>query len=79
VLLACRSLDLQLEMLRVLERASDDVVERALTRLVRFKAQWSAPPSRSSDMPSAPPYPDHEALAAALRRPRGVGDPANQA
>jgi beta-N-acetylhexosaminidase len=67
VLLACRSLDLQLEMLRVLERAPDDVVERALVRLNAFKEKWSAAATVPSGPPAGPPYPAHEALATKLR------------
>lgn len=67
VLLACRSLDLQLEMLRALERAPDDVVEKSLVRLNDFKAKWSAPAIEATSTQPSPPYPEHEALAAKLR------------
>lgn len=67
VLLACRSLDLQLEMLRVLERAPDHLVERSLVRLDAFKAKWSAPATNATALEATPPYPEHEALAKQLR------------
>ncbi len=62
-LLICSEADFQEEALRLLERAPDRLVERAIERMVALKRAYARRLS-SLYCPSGPPYPEHQALAA---------------
>ncbi len=61
-LLICKMADLRNEALRLVEQASDELLEPAIARVLAFKDRFP-PPSGSG----APPYDDHRSLADALR------------
>jgi beta-N-acetylhexosaminidase len=74
VVLVCHTADLQEEMLRVLEKAPDRLVEKALERMVAFKQKWAT--DRVPAVTQGPPYPEHLRLAEELGwAPRAVHDP----
>lgn len=62
-LLVCRSLDLVVETLSRLEALPDPTIERAVERMVAFKAAFPPPPLPDPKSPPVTPYPEHEALA----------------
>ncbi len=62
-LLVCRSADLVEETLSRLEALPDPSIERALERMVAFKAAFPPPPLPDPNSPPVVPYPEHEALA----------------
>ncbi len=66
-LLVCKQIDLVREVLRLLERSPDALVERSIERMVAFKQRFPAPPVPERDTPR-PPYPDHRALAERVRK-----------
>ncbi len=63
-LLVCHQADLRDEMLGVLERAPDALVEASLERMIAFKRKWAR--SALDPVASGPPYPEHRELAARL-------------
>lgn len=66
-LLVCSRWDLAQEILQWLERAPDAMLERALERMVAFKARFGGPVSPEPDEFDPPPYPEHEALVERMR------------
>ena len=66
-LLVCRRSDLRDEVLALLESTPASLLERPLERMATFKRDYSG--GRGAG-PGAPPYPEHEALATALRNGR---------
>lgn len=64
--LVCHSLDVIEEVLQILERAPDRLLEVAIDRVLAFKESY--PPSMPAAQGEAepPPYPEHRALAEAL-------------
>ena len=70
VLLACKKSDLRAEMIRIVERLPDKVVEAAIGRVRAFKAEWVRAPDALIVDPHAldgPPWQAHETLAALVR------------
>lgn len=69
-LLVCSDLSLAGEVLRLLERAPDHRLEHPLRRWLALKERY-APAARlgADHRPAGPPYPEHQALAAAIERP----------
>ena len=69
-LLVCRDLSLVREVLALLERAPDRLLERGVERMVAFKERFVPPPLPQIDLPEElerPPYPEHRELAGRLR------------
>ena len=64
VVLVCHTEDLQDEMLRVLEKAPDSLVEKSLERVLAFKKQWAM--DALPALTQGPPYAEHQRLAEAL-------------
>jgi len=62
-LLVCRKLDLVQETLARLEALPDPTVERAVERMVAFKAAYPPPPLPDPRNPPPMPYAEHQALA----------------
>lgn len=73
-LLICSKADLREEALRLVERASDAVLESAIRRVLAHKDRFgvTATPADHAGEPrdAGPPYADHRALADELRRDR---------
>lgn len=69
-MLVCRHASLRDEVLGILERQPDSVVERAVQRMVTFKDRFAAPAREAAlgGSPAGPPYPEHLALATALKQ-----------
>ncbi len=66
-LLICSRADLREEALRLVERAPDNVVEQALTRMVALKRAYAtASRLQQGHRAKGPPYPDHQQLATKL-------------
>ena len=61
-LLICSEHDLQEEALRLLERAPDRLLERALERMTRLKEAYARRRSRLH-VPAGPPYAAHQKLS----------------
>lgn len=74
-LLACRDFGLVHEVLRLLERAPDRLVERSIERMATFKQRFAPPamPDPRRDLDEPPPYPEHQALAERLRTGTDLG------
>ncbi len=69
-LLVCSDASLADEVLRLLERAPDRLVEQGLRRLVALKGAFAGKHRLSAEhTPAGPPYAEHRALAERLRRP----------
>ncbi len=62
-LLVCRKLDLVQETLARLEALPDPTVERAVERMVAFKAAYPPPPLPDPAAPPPAPYAEHRELA----------------
>ncbi|MCA9660772.1 MAG: beta-N-acetylhexosaminidase, partial [Myxococcales bacterium] len=67
-LLVCSDASLADEVLRLLERAPDRLVEEGVRRLVALKQAYAGARRIAAEhRPSGPPYPEHVALAERLR------------
>lgn len=77
ILLACKHADLRAEMIGIVERLPDELVEAAVTRMRAFKASWVRPTGTIITEPTAahaPPWPNHRALAERLAAPHETNE-----